>query len=599
MENTIIQNYKNRVENFNIQKKELQKVNNWIAFIRIILFIGSFLLVYSLISATFYGYATFSVVLLFILFLYLVKVHANYKNKKNHCEILLNINKNEIKFHQGDLTPFDGGEELVEDEHPYIFDLDVFGSNSIFQLINRTNTSIGKKLLGDWLKYPFLKAANILENQDAVQDLSKRLDWRQNFQAVGLTWEESIEEKEDLIRWLNDPVTIVQKPFYKVMLWGFPLLTTICLLMAILSFVKVQVLFMFMIVQLFIVSLHLKTLLKYSLQISKKTKVLKKYAQLFKWIENEEFTSTKLKEMRQKLSNHKTSAHNSIHQLAEMVNYMEQGGSFVGIAFNGLFMWSLQYLYRIEKWQTIHKSHVQDWFEIAGEFDTLSSIANLCYNRPEYIFPNPVADTYQLVGKGIGHPLIESGVSVKNNVEFIDQGQFWIITGANMAGKSTYLRTVGVNFILAMIGAPVCAKEFTFRPMTIYTSMRTRDSLQSNESFFYAELKKLKKIIDKLEDREPIFVILDEILKGTNSLDQHTGSKALIEQLIKLNAVGLIATHDLSLGELIEEYPDKIQNKCFEIEINDQELAFDYKLRDGISQNLNATYLMKRMGITV
>ena len=129
--------------------------------------------------------------------------------------------------------------------------------------------------------------------------------------------------------------------------------------------------------------------------------------------------------------------------------------------------------------------------------------------------------------------------------------------------------------------------------------MRTRDSLQSNESFFYAELKKLKKIIDKLEDQEPIFVILDEILKGTNSLDQHTGSKALIEQLIKLNAVGLIATHDLSLGGLVEEYPAKIQNKCFEIEINDQELSFDYKLRNGISQNLNATYLMKRMGITV
>ena len=207
-----------------------------------------------------------------------------------------------------------------------------------------------------------------------------------------------------------------------------------------------------------IVSLHFKTLLKHSLQISKKTKVFKKYAQLFKYIEEEEFAAEKLILMKKKLFNHKTSAQSSIQRLAEMVNNMEQGGSFVGIVFNGLFMWSLQYLYRIEKWQIDFKENVQEWLQVAGEFDTLSSIANLHYNRPDYIFPRPEANSHKLIGQELGHPLIDGKISVTNSVNFADQGQFWIITGANMAGKSTYLRTVGVNFILAMIGG-ACMRE--------------------------------------------------------------------------------------------------------------------------------------------
>lgn len=599
MKQTIIQNYTNRVENFKKQKRELQKINNWIALIRLMLFLAAGLVMYFLLNSGSYNLSVLVFVISFLVFLYLVKVHADYKNRKNHSQALIQINENELKFQAGDLSPFESGKIYDEAEHPYIFDLDIFGQNSIYQLINRTTTSIGAKMLADWLKSPFLDQNIILQNQAAAQELGAKLDWRQNFQAYGQLWQETLEEKEDLIAWLKEPTKIIQKPLYKVILWVFPVIATICLVLVILGLLEIQFLFLIAVIQLMIVSLHIKTLLRHSLQISKKTKLLRKYAQLFKQIENEEFKSDKLIHLRQKLLLDQTSAHKQLKNLSEIVNNMEQGGSFVGMIFNGLFLWSLQFLYRLEHWQLNYKDRLNDWFEVAGTIDALASMGNLHGNRPEYIFPEPIVGQFELEGELVGHPLLSESISVKNNILFSHTGQLWIITGANMAGKSTYLRTIGVNLVLAMIGAPVCAQRFKFSPMEIYTSMRTRDSLQSNESFFYAELKKLKKIIDQLNGQKTIFVILDEILKGTNSLDQHTGSKALIEQLVKLGAVGLIATHDLSLGELENIYPKNIQNKCFEIEIIDQELAFDYKLRDGINQNLNATFLMKKMGITV
>jgi DNA mismatch repair ATPase MutS len=168
-----------------------------------------------------------------------------------------------------------------------------------------------------------------------------------------------------------------------------------------------------------------------------------------------------------------------------------------------------------------------------------------------------------------------------------------------MSGKSTFLRTVGTNFVLAMIGAPVFAKKFDFSPVLLHSSIRTSDSLAKKESFFYAELKRLKEIITELEQGQHVFILLDEILKGTNSLDKQAGSIALLEQLIKYQSVGLIATHDLVLGDLIQSYPENIANLCFEIQIVNEEMSIDYKLREGVCQNLNATYLMKKMGILI
>ncbi len=226
------------------------------------------------------------------------------------------------------------------------------------------------------------------------------------------------------------------------------------------------------------------------------------------------------------------------------------------------------------------------------------SFSNYHYNNPDTVFPEFQSGNFSLSAINMGHPLIKSTARVNNDI-VINEGEFLVITGANMAGKSTFLRTIVVNMILGMCGAPVCAEQFSFIPIQIFTSIRTNDSLHKNESYFYSELKRLKRVIDELKSGNNLFVVLDEILKGTNSKDKHAGSEALLKQFITLKTSGIVATHDVALGKLEESFPENIKNKCFEVDINGSQLSFDYKIRDGISKNMNATILMREMGITV
>ena len=233
------------------------------------------------------------------------------------------------------------------------------------------------------------------------------------------------------------------------------------------------------------------------------------------------------------------------------------------------------------------------------EFDFLTSFGTFSFNHTEYTFPEIKEGEFYLEMEQAGHPLINAQTRVDNDIIINGHKQLLVITGANMAGKSTFLRTVGVNMILAMAGSVVCAEKLIISPMQLHTSVRTSDSVQKSESYFFAELKRLKSIIDRMQSGENLFVIIDEMLRGTNSKDKHHGSEALIEQFIRLSGSGLIATHYIALGSLADKYPDNVKNYRFEVEIENNELEFDYKLKTGISQNLNATFLMKKMGITV
>jgi len=269
----------------------------------------------------------------------------------------------------------------------------------------------------------------------------------------------------------------------------------------------------------------------------------------------------------------------------------------MGFFINWLFLWDLQSIIKLERWKKQNMNSVETWFNALAEADVLQSLGNYSFNNQEFIMPNISQEVAVFNAKDIGHPLINKSTRVDNNLIFNGYGKFVIVTGANMAGKSTFLRTVGVNLVLAMKGVPVCAKEMTFSPIEIFSSMRTNDSLKGNKSYFFSELSRLKKIIDKLEKGDNLFIILDEILKGTNSLDKKKGSKAFLKKLINYKCKGLIATHDLALGELENEFPDNIKNICFEVITKDKDIEFDYKLYDGITQNLNASFLMKKMGI--
>lgn len=598
MKESLIENYQKRIEDFRKKEKKARALVNRVALIRLGFFLLGGLSAYYFFSDLYWGLIILLTAIFLVVFLYLVRLHASYKDQLSYLSRLIKINQNEEKALGGDISEFKTGSNHQVAEHPYSFDLDIFGEKSIFQFIERTVTRLGEARLALSLVHSNAQSDKIKPRQEAIQELAQLIDWRQSFASWGQKWEEAADEGEKLIKWIQKPTHIYQKPIYRVLLWGFPIFTNLLLILAIFSLIPYQFVVLLALLQLIFVAAHFSIFVKHSQEISKKSKFLKKYALLNAQIEQEEFRSPLLSELQDKLTASNISS-KEMKRLALIIDYMEQGMSLVGVIFNGLFMWSLQYLYQLEKWQVQNVDRLEDWLKVNANFDELNGLANMSYNHPKFIFPELNPDHFELKALSLGHPLIDESLRVDNDVLLKQTGQLIIITGANMAGKSTFLRTIGVNLILAMLGAPVCAAEMRFRPIQIYTSMRTNDSLQSSESFFYAELKKLRVIIEKLSEGEPIFIILDEILKGTNSADQSAGARALIEQLIRLKGVGLIATHDLSLGNLADTYPGQIFNHCFEIEIKGDQLSFDYKLREGINQNLNATFLMKKMGITL
>ena len=260
-------------------------------------------------------------------------------------------------------------------------------------------------------------------------------------------------------------------------------------------------------------------------------------------------------------------------------------------------MADIKTVFELEKWKIKNKPNLTIWIDALSEFDTAISFSTFAFNNPAYVYPQTTSNEV-IKADNLGHPLISTDKRVCNQFSINKQGQFVILTGANMAGKSTFLRTVGINLVLAMNGAPVCATSFSFKPSPVFTSISVKDSLFDNESYFYAELLRLKMIIDKLEAGEELFILLDEILKGTNSNDKFTGSRQLMQKLIRFKAAGIVATHDIALGDLEKELPENILNMSFEISIDNDRLYYDYKLQTGVCQNLNASYLMRKMGIT-
>jgi DNA mismatch repair ATPase MutS len=333
--------------------------------------------------------------------------------------------------------------------------------------------------------------------------------------------------------------------------------------------------------------------------ITSKSKILNKFAHCLVLIEKSNFNAQYLNNIQKQLvtseGQHPSKA---IHQLSAILKYMDSNlNILVSIFLNGLFMFNLHLLLKVEKWKKQNKEYSTAWFESVATIDALSSLANFAYNHPENAYPVKVENDFEFTAENLGHPLISDAQRVTNNIQIKGWNQFAIITGANMSGKSTFLRTIGVNYILAMAGAPVCASALSFYPILIHSSIRTSDSLVKHESYFYAELKRLKQIIDELESGKKKLILLDEILKGTNSKDKQAGSIALIEQLLQYQSVGLFATHDLMLGELAARFPGQVNNLCFEIQIENDKMKIDYKLHDGVCKNLNATYLMRNMGI--
>jgi DNA mismatch repair ATPase MutS len=535
-----------------------------------------------------------------IAFFKLIQLHNRYEGKKKYLEAYIQVQQNEIDALNRNYSAFEGGEEFLDDDYTFHHDLDLFGQNSIFQLINRTCTRMGKTKLAKEFLYPELRKNEILNAQNCINELEEIVEFRHQFLAKGMDVEEEKDVYKSLIDWMYEDDLFYHKKIYSVLRYVAPLMNLTTIVLAFMSVLPWSAPALSLLFSLGLVGNYTKKINRIHVIVSKKSKILSKYGRLIRELENQEFEYYGLKQLQQKLISKNTKAARVVEKLSSILNALDSRlNIFAGVLLNALAIWDIQQILRLEAWKHAHREKLADWFDVIGQFDAYISLANLGFNHPNWTQAEILEDQFKLTGKALKHPLMDENQCVANDVEFRSDGHFKLITGANMAGKSTYLRTVGVNMILASTGAKVCAESFSIFPLPIISSLRTKDSITSGESYFYAEIKRLQLIIDKLNKGEKLFVLLDEILKGTNSRDKEAGSFALLKQLIHLKAVGIIATHDLNLADEGKKLNLDIDYQRFEVDIVDQKLIFDYLLRDGVAENLSATFLMKQMGITL
>ena len=570
-----------------------------ISIIRIIVFLLTIIGVY--VCSNIHLYALLIVGLIgFGFFIFLVIKHAKLYKEKKWYESLVGINNAELALLDGKTENLPTGKEFININHPFTSDLDIFGNGSLFQLIDRSATNKGRQKLAERFIHPLKDTDKLVRRQQAINELKNKAVWRQYFQAHGKLAEDEKFTIESFLNWAKDKTVLFNKPFYRFMLILTPLLGFGIILLISLGYLSFGSFVLFLILPFMIIGGKFSAINKLHNQLSRKTEILKKYGDLFGMIENESFESELLYENEKHISEKNKSTQTIIKKLSGiMAAFDYRLNILVGITLNIFFLWDIRQCIKLEKWKIKYGNEMKSGFEVMCLFDELSSFAGFAFSHPESVFPEFSQSDFILKAQNAKHPFINKQINIGNEIEISGWGNFQIITGANMAGKSTYLRMVGVNMVLAMTGSLVLANKFLLKPVDIFTGIKTTDSLQDGESYFFAELKRLKEIITTIENGSEVFIILDEILRGTNSADKHKGSEGLVKQLISLGASGMIATHDLTLGQLENAFPGKVTNKRFEVEIQNDELVFDYKLKDGISQNLNATFLMKKMGITL
>ncbi|MDQ6473053.1 DNA mismatch repair protein [Flavobacterium sp. LHD-80] len=586
--------YHNKVAHFSNVYNKINKRYNSISILRLLaVFLCLFMLYYyiKINDILFVALAFLS----FVGFIFLMKIHTKLSFQKQLTTALLKINENEISYLKREKLPFENGIEFNDFHHPYAYDLDIFGDHSLFQNLNRTATFIGKKTLANQLLHLFPNDV-ILQNQKAVDELKTKIDWRQDFLALATVSSDSKSSYDSIIHWnsfknnslpkvLVSLSFVIPALFFGVLIAYF--ITSKTILLSYLTYIFIA--------NMIVLGKSFKRIQSEIAKADNIDKIIKQYSLLVQKIETENFTSKKLIDLQQQLIFKNATASVHLKQLSELFSRMDTISNLVtALLFNGTFLFNLHVLRALLKWKEDYSEELEKWIGIIGEFETLNSLANLAYNNADFVFPE-INFEYKIGFSDLSHPLLNPATRVGNDTHFYPES-FMILTGSNMSGKSTFLRSLGINMVLGGIGSVVCASKANIHPLPVLVSMRLSDSLADSESYFFAEIKRLKQIMDALEDK-PAFVLLDEILRGTNSDDKRNGTIEVVKKVIAKNAIGAIATHDIEVCLTTNEYPDILTNQCFEVEIQNNELHFDYKLRSGICKNKSATFLMQKMGV--
>lgn len=588
--------YKTRLDTFQEQQGQKAKQIWNIGTARLVLFIG---MVYCFVrwfgsefEAQLYIYILLGLLPIFII---LLRIHQAAIDAKVLLDQLVLINQKELAAQEQHQAQFDGGIELQESNHDYNADLDLFGENGLFAHLNRTATVSGKRALGHLLQHPYKDKVIIEEQQQTIQALAPLLDFRQEFLAQGFGKDDTLNDSNYLKNWAETAPAFINNTFWKITRLVMPILGIGSLSYWVIASDYRPFLLVVLINAIFL-GLRSKYVGQEHNLIGKRQEILRLYVALLNLTQAQDFESTpQLRSIRQAALDAKT----AFKSLSKIVGYFDQRlNIFVGLGLNLVILYDIQCLFALEYWKRDHKESLGSWLESVAKLDALLSLATFSYNHPDFTFPQTEkSEQLYITAKDLGHPLINPADRIDNDVYLGNPHQVYVVTGSNMAGKSTFLRCVAINLLLAKCGAPVCASSFQCSLMDIKTSMRVQDSINAQTSYFQAELLRLQYIIEELKKGQPTFIILDEILKGTNSEDKLLGSQLLVRYFLQFKALVMVATHDLELGELQEQLPQQVANLCFESTIQEDELNFDYQLNTGIAKNKNATFLMKKMGI--
>ena len=590
--------YQSEKEKFsNEQKKRLQRKSVF-GILRLGTIIAVIAVFYFLWSA---GkiYAISTAVALLIIFTQLIYRDLANRAAIKHLGLLISINEKEIAALAGNYYQFADGAKFSPHDHYYANDMDLFGHASLYQLINRTTSEPGAEKLASWLLHPATPEI-IGERQEAVKELSAKMQWLQQLQSIGKESEIKTATYIKIKDWLKAPTLFIQFKHWTWLRWLLPAVILTATALTFTGILSFNTWYAFLFVYAVIAFQINKIISPLHTKLSEMVDELETLSASIASVEKENFNSAFLQRLKKGLQKNNSVASQRIHKLKKILDRLDLRYNLVISApLNLLLLWNLQQVLDLEQWKEENNDDVRTWFDTLAQTEALNSLATISFNNPAWCFPVLKEKHFSIHAKQLGHPLISSAKRINNFIDISNAGEVMLVTGSNMAGKSTYLRSIGIAMILAMAGAPVCAQSFEISPVLLLSSMRIADNLEESTSTFYAELKKLKTVIEKINAGEKVFVLLDEILRGTNSLDRHTGSEALIRQLVKQKAAAVLATHDVALAALANEYPANILNYHFDVQVSGEELYFDYKLKPGVCTNMNASLLMKKIGLEI
>ena len=597
MNNSLYQFYTDKVAALTAEIAELKRHNTAFVLAELAAFVS---MLASLVAYTLTSVGILFIILaviFFAVYYFILQVDAGKNHKAEECERLLKVYENELSYLDGDFSCFDAGEKYINPQHPFTFDMDIFGAESLFNRMNRTVTTGGSDYLAAVLSQTEVPSAeSIARRREAIAELAERESLRSTFLMQGIGRHINTDA---ILKALREVREADISPLA---------LSRISLVLAILSIAVFYGLLigavfgpltgswpmLWLLVQVSAGYLFFgQTLKKVNASINVILPRLGTYVSIIILIAESNLKSQEAREIIGRLSDNQQSATKSFRQLKSILNDLDQRNEVWVPISNALYLADYFIVRRFLKWQQQYMPCIEDWIEAVSHFDALISMATFRYNEPAGTDAEIIeTDAIVYSAQGLYHPFLGER-AVRNDFQISD-GHYYIVTGANMAGKSTFLRSIGINYILALCGLPVFANHLKVSRFSLFSSMRTNDDLAHGISYFNAELLRLKQLISYCKQNRHTLIILDEILKGTNSLDKLNGSRLFLQSISDLPVTGIVATHDLELSKMQQESPDRFHNYCFEIQLSD-EITYTYRITEGVARNQNATYLLKNI----